>query len=297
MVKEILTLIFTPILAFFVGIFLLGFKRKMVARIHRRYGPPLHQPLLDIIKLLSKKENISHGVMFDLGPVMYLGAAILTVLFLPIPGFKQLTPFGDLIAFLYIMVIGSLGMALGAGESGNPNASIGISRALTLMLGYELPLIIAGNTLVVKYGTTDLYKFMTLQSGFHWNLFLLPLTAIAGFIATYGAMGEHPFDVVVAPQEVATGPMVEYGGKHLGLLMIGMAISIYIETGFFVVLFLGGGANILTFILKQLGVIIVMTLFDTVFPRFRIENAVKYFWRWPTLIALVGLLIVYIGGK
>jgi hypothetical protein len=40
-----------------------------------------------------------------------------------------------------------------------------------------------------------------------------------------------------------------------------------------------------------------MTLFDTVFPRFRIENAVRYFWRWPTLIALVGLLIVYIGGK
>jgi len=291
-----LMLVLTPILAFFIGIFLIGFKRKMVARIHRRYGPPLHQPLLDIIKLLAKKENISHGVMFDLGPVIALAASIMTVLFLPLPGFKLLSPHADLIAFLYIMVIGSLGMALGAGESGNPNASIGIARALTLMLGYELPLIIAGNTLVLKYGTTDLFKFMTAQSNFHWNLFLLPLTAIAGFIATYGAMGEHPFDVVVAPQEVATGPMVEYGGKHLGLLMIDHAMHVYIETALFVILFLGGASNLLTFILKQLGVIIVMTLIDTVFPRFRIENAVRYFWRWPTIIALAGLFLVYFGG-
>lgn len=295
MVEKIM-LVLTPILAFFIGIFLVGFKRKMVARIHRRYGPPLHQPLLDIIKLLAKKENISHGVMFDLGPVIALGASILTVLFLPLPGFKLLTPYGDLIALLYIMVIGSLGMALGAGESGNPNASIGIARALTLMLGYELPFIVAGNTLILKYGTTNLFNLMNAQSNLHWNLFLLPLTAIAGFIATYGAMGEHPFDVVVAPQEVATGPMVEYGGKHLGLLMIDHAMHVYIETALFVTLFLGGASNIWVFILKQLGVVIVMTIFDTVLPRFRIENAVKYFWRWPTIFALLGLFIVYLGG-
>lgn len=295
MVEKIM-LVLTPILAFFIGIFLVGFKRKMVARIHRRYGPPLHQPLLDIIKLLAKKENISHGVMFDLGPVIALAASILTVLFLPLPGFKLLTPYGDLIALLYIMVIGSLGMALGAGESGNPNASIGIARALTLMLGYELPFIVAGNTLILKYGTTNLFNLMNVQSNLHWNLFLLPLTAIAGFIATYGAMGEHPFDVVVAPQEVATGPMVEYGGKHLGLLMIDHAMHVYIETALFVTLFLGGASNIWVFILKQLGVVIVMTIFDTVLPRFRIENAVKYFWRWPTIFALLGLFIVYLGG-
>ncbi len=295
MVEKIM-LVLTPVLAFFIGIFLVGFKRKMVARIHRRYGPPLHQPLLDIIKLLAKKENISHGVMFDLGPVIALGASILTVLFLPLPGFKLLTPYGDLIAFIYIMVIGSLGMALGAGESGNPNASIGIARALTLMLGYDLPFIIAGNTLILKYGTTSLFNLMNAQSNLHWNLFFLPLTAIAGFIATFGAMGEHPFDVVVAPQEVATGPMVEYGGKHLGLLMIDHAIHVYIETALFVTLFLGGASNIWVFILKQLGVVIVMTLVDTVLPRFRIENAVRYFWRWPTIFALLGLFIVYLGG-
>ncbi|MEF3245063.1 MAG: NADH-quinone oxidoreductase subunit H [Caldisericaceae bacterium] len=293
---EKIVLVLTPVLAFFVGIFLVGFKRKMVARIHRRYGPPLHQPLLDIIKLLAKKENISHGVMFDLGPVIALGASILTVLFLPLPGFKLLTPYGDLIAFLYIMVIGSLGMALGAGESGNPNASIGIARALTLMLGYDLPFIIAGNTLILKYGTTSLFNLMNAQSNLHWNLFFLPLTAVAGFIATYGAMGEHPFDVVVAPQEVATGPMVEYGGKHLGMLMIDHAMHVYIETALFVTLFLGGASNIWIFILKQLGVVIVMTLVDTVLPRFRIENAVRYFWRWPTIFALLGLFIVYLGG-
>ncbi|MCK4394706.1 NADH-quinone oxidoreductase subunit H, partial [Candidatus Bipolaricaulota bacterium] len=32
-------------------------------------------------------------------------------------------------------------------------------------------------------------------------------------------------------------------------------------------------------------------------PRFRIDQALRYCWKWPTLIALVGLiLVVAIGG-
>ena len=296
MVEKILLAIFVPLFAFFVGIFLEGFKRKMVARIQRRYGPPLIQPLLDIIKLLSKKDNISHGVMFDLGPVLALSASILTIFFIPIPGFKLLSASGDLVALLYIMVIGSLAMALGAGEAANPNASIGIARALTLMLGYDLPFVIALSTVILKFNTTNLYDIVLAQSGLNWGAFLMPITAVVALIATYGAMGEHPFEVVVAPQEVATGPMVEYGGKHLGFLMIDHAFHIYIELALFTDIFLGGASNLLYFFLKIFGLLILLTFFDTVYPRFRIENAVRFFWRWPTVFALVGLFIVMIGG-
>ncbi len=296
MVEKILLAVLVPLFAFLVGIFLEGFKRKMVARIQRRYGPPLIQPLLDIIKLLSKKDNISHGLMFDLGPVIALSGSILTVFFIPTPGFKLLSASGDLVALLYIMVIGSLGMALGAGESGNPNASIGIARALTLMLGYDLPFVIALSTVILKFDTTNLYEIVAAQSDLYWGAFLMPITAVVAFIATYGAMGEHPFEVVVAPQEVATGPMVEYGGKHLGFLMIDHAFHIYIELALFTDLFLGGASNLGYFFLKIFGLHILLTFFDTVYPRFRIENAVRFFWRWPTVFALIGLLIVMIGG-
>ncbi|MGB9694517.1 MAG: respiratory chain complex I subunit 1 family protein [Caldisericaceae bacterium] len=296
MVEKILLAVLVPLFAFLVGIFLEGFKRKMVARIQRRYGPPIIQPLLDIIKLLAKKDNISHGVMYDLGPVLALSASILTVFFIPIPGFRLLSSSADLIALLYIMVIGSLAMALGAGEAANPNASIGIARALTLMLGYDLPFVIALSTVILKFNTSNIYDIVAAQNGLNWGAFLMPITAIVAFIATYGAMGEHPFEVVVAPQEVATGPMVEYGGKHLGFLMIDHAFHIYIELALFTDLFLGGASNLLYFFLKIFGLLILLTFFDTVYPRFRIENAVRFFWRWPTVFALIGLLIVMIGG-
>ena len=294
MVKNILIAIGIPLLAFSIGISLMMFKRKIAARIQRRYGPTFIQPLLDIFKLLSKEGNISHGVMYDLGPIIALAASMVVIFFIPIPGMKLLTGSADVIALLYIMVIGSLAMALGAGESANPNSSIGIARALTMMLGYDLPFVIVIISVVLKYHTTNLYAITQAQASGHWAMWFLPLSAIVGIIVTYGALGEHPFDVVVAPHEVATGPMAEYGGKHLGLLMINHAFHIYIEIALFVDLFMGGASNIFYFYAKMFVVFVVLIFFDEVLPRFRIDDAVRFYWRWPTILALIGLIIVLV---
>ncbi len=294
MVKNILIAIGIPLLAFSIGISLMMFKRKIAARIQRRYGPTFIQPLLDIFKLLSKEGNISHGVMYDLGPIIALAASMVVIFFIPIPGMKLLTGSADVIALLYIMVIGSLAMALGAGESANPNSSIGIARALTMMLGYDLPFVIVIISVVLKYHTTNLYAITQAQASGHWAMWFLPLSAIVGIIVTYGALGEHPFDVSIAPNEIATGPMAEYGGKHLGLLMINHAFHIYIEIALFVDLFMGGASNIFYFYAKMFVVFVVLIFFDEVLPRFRIDDAVRFYWRWPTILALIGLIIVLV---
>jgi NADH-quinone oxidoreductase subunit H len=33
---------------------------------------------------------------------------------------------------------------------------------------------------------------------------------------------------------------------------------------------------------------------NAAFPRLRIEQAIKYLWRWPTLLAFIGMIIVLI---
>ena len=48
----------------------------------------------------------------------------------------------------------SLGMALGVGQCANPNGSIGIARALTAMLAYDIPLMVAIAGLVISTGST-----------------------------------------------------------------------------------------------------------------------------------------------
>jgi len=294
MVKMILIAIVAPLIAFAIGLSFMMIKRKVVARIQRRYGPTIIQPIFDIMKLLLKEDNISHGVIFSLGPIIAIAGSILSVFFIPIAGLNMLTGSGDLIALLYIMAIGSLGMALGAGDSANPNASIGISRALTLMFGYDLPLVIIVISVALQYHTTDLSAIVAAQANGHWALWSLPLSAIVGFVVTYGAMGEHPFDIITAPHEVATGPMVEYGGKHLGFLMINHAFHIYVEIALFVDLFLGGASNIFIFYIKMFAVFFIMMMFDEVLPRFKIDDAVRFFWKWPTVVALISLIIVLV---
>ncbi len=294
MVSTILIAICVPLLAFAIGLTFIMFKLKITARVQRRYGPPIIQPIYNLLKLLLKEDNISHGVIFSLGPIIALAGSILAVFFIPIPGLNLLTGSGDLIALLYIMAIGSLGMALGAGNTANPNASIGISRALTLMFGYDLPLVIIVISVILQYHTTNLADIVAAQANGHWTLWTLPLSAIVGFVVTYGALGEHPFDIITAPHEVATGPMVEYGGKHLGFLMINHMFHIYIEIALFVDLFLGGASNLFWFYIKMFGVFFIMMLCDEVFLRFKIDDAVRFFWKWPTVVALISLIIVLV---
>ncbi len=293
-IEKVLMAVGAPLIAFAIGLSFIMLKRKVVPRIQRRYGPPVIQPIYDVLKLLLKEENISHGIIFSLGPIIAVAGSILAVFFIPMGGWNMLSGSADLIALLYIMAIGSLGMALGAGDSANPNASIGISRALTLMFGYDLPLVIIVISVALYYNTTSLPDIIAAQAHGNWTAWALPLAAIVGFIVVYGALGEHPFDIITAPHEVATGPMVEYGGKHLGLLMINHAFHIYLEIALFVDLFLGGGSNLLEFYVKMFVVFFIMIFFDSVFPRFRIDDAVRFYWKWPAIIALVNLVIVLV---
>ena len=134
MVTKLIQIILSPVLALIVGVFFLGLARKIMARIHWRYGPPLIQPVIDMIRLFYQK-SVSHGHLFDLGIIISLAGSIVVVLFLPFGRICPLSSSGGLLVILYIMLLAPLGMALSGGQGANPNISIGISRKLILSLG------------------------------------------------------------------------------------------------------------------------------------------------------------------
>jgi len=294
MVVKIIQIILSPLLAFIVGIFFLGLGRKIIARIHWRYGPPLLQPVIDIIKLFSQG-SVSHGGIFNLGLILSLAGSIVVVLFIPFGGICPLKSSGGLLVILYLMLFAPLGMALSGGEGANPNISIGISRKLILSLGYEVPLLLILLAVMTHYRTISIVEVVKVQQGSGWALISLPLflSGIAYFLILPAILGMRPFDMVQAPQEIASGPMVEYGGKYLALATIEHAFALFIGLSLFVNLFLGGG-NIIIFFLKMLAIFIAGLFVNAVFPRLRIEQAIRYLWRWPTLLAFVGLIITLI---
>ena len=278
-----------------IGLLYMGAARKITAHIQNRYGPPIYQPILDVLKLFGKRDTASHGVMHSLGPVIAYTGIAATLLFLPLGNHTPLLHFnGDLFVVLYLLVVGPLGMALGAGESANSNASIGIARALSMMLGYEIIFFMATLPVFYHYGTASIYRVIQAQGAFpDWAAIMFPISFIAGLFALQGLMGEKPFELVVAPHEIASGPMVEYGGKYLGLLQLWHAVGIIVETGLFVDIFFGP-QNILWFFAGTFLVFFATILVNAVMPRFRIEQAIRFYWGLPLLLAILGILQVYI---
>ncbi len=276
--------------AFLVGAFLVGFGIKIGARIKRRYGPPLHQPLRDVLKLLGKR-SISHGLVQDLGVWMALAGSALLVLTIPVKPFPYIKV--DLVAFAYIAVIAPLGMALGTAQVANPYASAGIARALMLMTGYELPVLLTVVFFYFSLGTTTLSEIVELQrSG--WFISKYPLLAVGYYLALLGEMGKQPFDIAIAPSEIASGPMVEYGGKYLGFLFIYTFFHTFVSTALFSVLFLGGGAW-WEVLLKQLLLYFTLVVVASSFPRFVSEKAVLYQWLVPSVFVLLNFVLVVVS--
>jgi NADH-quinone oxidoreductase subunit H len=291
----IVELFLMPLVAFVVGLFMVLMMRKIGARLQRRIGPPLLQPLFDIIKLYGKQTQISHGLIHDIGIIMAVGGYVAAETLLPVPGMDGLADKGGVVTLAYVMMIPSLGLALGVGQCANPNGSIGISRALTAMAAYDIPFILVVFGAAYVYGTTNLADIIAIQQQQGpggWGVAQMPLLAIAGLMSLQAMMGKHPFEIYVAPHEIATGPMVEMGGKYLGGLFVMQCFQIYTMSVLYTTLFLGGGENWLTFLPKIFAVAAIPMSIAFLFPRYRTEDVLRLMWKWPVLLGLMGLAVI-----
>lgn len=205
MIETALKALLILIYATFVGFMFMGIIRIVTARIHRRVGPPIYQPILDTIKLLSKKSNITHGLIYDFGVIYALGATILALMFIPIGSIGVLRAYGDLVLITFLLEIPMLGIMFAAMSSGNPYAGIGAQRALLTMLAIQVPLGFAIVALAEFYGTFSTYEIVMAQQTMGWSIIHLPLllAAIAYDIVLQAMFGKEPF----APDTARHSPL------------------------------------------------------------------------------------------
>ncbi len=307
---NILLMILSAIISLVTGMFFLGLARKIMAMIHWRYGPPIYQPLIDVIRYFHQRA-VSHGFIFDLGIIISLIGSLLVVFFLPLGNISSFSNSGGLLVILYILILSPLGLALSSGESANPNASIGISRKLILTLSYEFVLIIILLSLMSQYQTISLQEIVMLQARKVWSFasWKLILPGIAYLLILPAMLGFRPFEIAGASQEISAGPSVEFGGKYLALNTINHGLLHFITIALFVNLFLGGGdlfgifdsisgtfwgsfVSLIIFLIKMILIFVISVFINAVFPRLRLEQATKYILYYPLSIAIVGLIIV-----
>jgi NADH-quinone oxidoreductase subunit H len=280
------------------GMLLTALMQKIGARVGRRHGIPIWQNYFDLIKNFGIRSSITHGVMYYLGPVFRLTGGIGLLLFVPtIFGsemFSNLSFAGDLILALYFVFFGSLGMALGAGESGHPHSAIGVSRGLSQVTTAELPFALAVFAVALQYQTLSVTEIVAAQQGgvMNWTLFTNPLAVAAALLSFLGSMMRPPFDIVLAPQEIPIGPPTEYHSSYLALMQTNRVIFPIAKIVVYMNLFFGGAATWPVFFLKVFLIYLFSVFVGVVFPRFRVEQSVRWFLVWAMPIGVLAILTV-----
>jgi len=280
------------------GLLMTALVQKIGARVGRRHGIPIYQNYIDLIKNYALRTSITHGFMFYLGPVFRLSGGVGLLMFVPvIYGSEMFSNFsfaGDLILALYFVFFGTLGMALGAGESGHPHAAIGISRGLSQVTMAELPFALAVFAVALQYQTLSMTEIVAAQQGgiLNWTLFTNPISVAAAMIGFLGSMMRPPFDLVMAPQEIPIGPPTEYHSSYLALMQTNRVIYPVAKIAIFMNLFFGGADNWPEFFLKVFLIYMVSAFVGVVFPRFRVEQSIRWFMVWGVPLGILGLVMV-----
>lgn len=309
MLKDLFYFLIYPGLLFMTvtGGLLSWFDRKVTAMVQFRKGPPLLQPFYDFLKLLLVKETIlpakGSKLTFLLAPVFALCAAMISGVLILMPLFNIKTGFaGDLIVIFYLLAIPSLAFMIGALASGNPLASVGASREMKLIMSYELTFLLVVAGIVLK-ADMNIRLLDVLQQQNDTGVFIGNISGVLLFIVAVfclqAKLGLVPFDMAEAETEITHGSFIEYSGSAYALVKLTKYIMLFILPAFLVALFMGGlhwqGIHILWSVLKILAVVLLLTLIRNTNPRVKIKQAMRFFFIWMNLLAIIAIVLAFFG--
>jgi ech hydrogenase subunit B len=189
-----------------------GVRRKIVARMHNRVGPPFIQPFYDIFKLFEKKIISSPNILFSAIPYLALISVIVMIAIFP---FSVISFEFDFLVLGYIFILLDTFYIIGAISSRSPFGTYASVRELLLMLGYEIAFLII---LSVFFAGTGATTFADYPAEFAFLKF--PLASILLLFVSFIILRITPYDVMIADPEISAGFFTEYSGSHLAILEI-----------------------------------------------------------------------------
>lgn len=252
-----------------IGLLFMGIKRKLIARMQNRIGPPIWQPFYDVIKLFEKGESDSkanENIIFRIMPLVYLITTFSLFLFLP---FSIISFHLDFILFIYIFILGGAFYILLGIVSNSPYGYIGSMRDMTLMFCYEIIFAIVIFTFVVFAGIQTLADFNE-----SWMLLKLPIASVCLFIIALVETRITPFDTVEAHTEIIGSVETEFSGRSLAFFEIsnGLRLAFFV---FLTTLLFFGFKNLLSFSIMSLIMLFVLTFTQATTCRYRMDQTLN----------------------
>ncbi len=307
MIYSWLIALFQALLYVALAPLLIGWVRKVRARLQNRRGAPLLQPYADLRKLLIKEIRVPHTAspLFRLAPYIvfvatWLAAATVPLVALDLP----IAQIADIIVLVGLLGLARFFLALAGMDVGTAFGGMGASREMLISALAEPAMLMAVFTLAMTAHSTSLVSVMShhLADGF----LLRPSYLFAFGALVLVALAECsriPVDNPTTHLEltmVHEAMLLEYSGRHLALmewasqiklLLYGVLIAnVFFPWGIgqdFGLLALGIGLVVVLLKLAVLG--LALATAETTLAKMRLFR-VPAFLNLALLLALLGLL-------
>ena len=294
---------------------LVGFVRKVKARLLRRQGPPLIQPYRDIIRLLRKDVVLATSASWLFRAIPYLIFAATWVAAALVPTFATGLMFSwsaDLIAIIALLGLARFFLALAGLDVGTSFGGIGSSREVMIASLAEPAMLMIVFTLALAAGSTQLSTMAEyLASGEAGLRFSLGLALIALIIVAIAENARIPVDNPATHLEltmVHEAMVLEYSGRHLALIDLAAELKLLLYVSLIACLFVPWSIaapdaglkalliGVVAYVAKLAAGAFLLAVFETSIAKMRVFR-VPEFMGVALMLALLATLLLFVSGS
>lgn len=210
-----------------VAIAIPGVINRTRAVLAGRQGMPFVQHLRNVNLLLRKGAvySTTTTALFRIAPAVYLGAAIVALLFIPVADLYPLISFeGDVICFAYTLALARLAIILAAMDTGSSFEGMGAAREALYGALIEPALMIGFATLAMFCGYTSFADIFAHEQSFNLHLTIVMFLIAYLFVKiTFVESGRVPVDDPRTHLELTMIHEVmclDYSGIDMGMIHI-----------------------------------------------------------------------------
>ena len=220
-------IILNTLLMIIVAIAIPGVINRTRAVLAGRQGMPFVQHLRNVNLLFRKGAvySTTTTALFRIAPAVYLGAAIVALLFIPVADLYPLISFeGDVICFAYTLALARVAIILAAMDTGSSFEGMGAAREALYGALIEPALMIGFATLAMFCGYTSFADIFAHEQSFNLHLTIeMFLIAYLFVKITFVESGRVPVDDPRTHLELTMIHEVmclDYSGIDMGMIHI-----------------------------------------------------------------------------
>ncbi|MCF6326657.1 MAG: NADH-quinone oxidoreductase subunit H [Devosiaceae bacterium] len=257
-------------------------------------------PLISTLRLLGQ-ENIlprkSDRLFFEVGPVLLLIAALLSLAVIPLaPGLIVTDLATGALFFNAALAYVLVAMIMAGWGPDGAYGMIGGWRFLGQLIAYAMLVVMPITTVAMRAESLSTIDIVNSQEML-WNIAYQPLGFLLFLFAGMAMAFVPPFDLPVASGELAGGVEAEYTGVRLIIFRLGRMVLILSVSSAIVVFYLGGwlgpfGPDWSWSMIKILGVAALMLSGGRMLPRIREATLLAWSWKLGIPLALANIFLV-----